>query len=103
MPSSPVTIRAGRPTVESSCTGVDEPAIVTETVPLTAVTEIRSGSRELRDEPARAAPALIAKISATKPTRFGFETLPLVLRAGIGGLLRVVSARHPSEGPASVM
>ena len=76
-------MRAGRLTVASGCTGVAEPPIVTETVPLTAVTEIRSGSRELRVEPASAAPAVIAKISATRPMR-GCEIAPLVLCAGMG-------------------
>jgi hypothetical protein len=84
MPSSPVMIRAGRATVESSCTGVEEPAIVTDTLPLTAVTKIRSGSRALRVEPASAAPVVIANTRAMRAMARGREPEPLVLRGGMG-------------------
>jgi len=62
-------MRAGRPTVELGCTWVAEPAIVTETEPFTAVTEMRSGSWGPRDDPASAALAVTATASATRPAR----------------------------------
>ena len=49
VPSSPVTMRAGRPTVEFVTTWVVEPAMVTETAPLTVVTEMRSSFARARE------------------------------------------------------
>jgi hypothetical protein len=85
MPSPPVTARAGKLTVASGRTSVATPAIVTSTLPATAVTEMRDASTRAPGVVAKA-PLVAADRNASRESVTALEEIervPVVLVAGM--------------------